>query len=224
MKSRLPIILCLFLGVLIWASMNTHGSFVQQAQSQQSEHTTVPAGAKAALPIHLAASQDDTAKRLAPKVFRNVSTSGSSPDADDGTIRLTPDKSQVVRLDRDAASVIVSNPANATVLLDTPRVLVVIPRAPGVTSFSVLDAYGDTIMERSVIVTGRSVQKRYVRVRKICGEDRNCIPNEVFYCPEGCYQVTTQIPDPEAEAPDVPEFDGGSPVPPPPPPPNSTEE
>ena len=169
--------------------MNTHGSFIQQAYSQPTNFAAVKQAES--LPVQLVASSDDAARRLAPKTFQ--SATAEEPPVDDGTIRLTPDKSKIVRLDNDAASVIVSNPANATVLLDTPRVLVVIPRAPGATSFTVLDIYGNTIMEKNVIVTGRSVSKRYVRVRKMCGDNNDCVPNAVYYCPDGCFEVATQV-------------------------------
>ena len=104
-------------------------------------------------------------------------------------IRISPSKSEVVHLDQDAASVIVSNPAHAAIMLDSPRVLIVLPRAPGATSFTVLDAAGRTIMERKVIVSNG--REPYVRVRKICSGATDCAASSYFYCPDGCYEVST---------------------------------
>ena len=105
-------------------------------------------------------------------------------------IRLTPDKTKVLRLDQDAASVIVANPVHASILLDTPRLLVIMPRQPGSTSFTVLDKAGRTILDQEIIVS--AVQPEYVRVRRMCNaDDASCQPNAYFYCPDGCYEVST---------------------------------
>jgi len=105
------------------------------------------------------------------------------------TIRLTSNKNHLIRLDKDAASVIVNNPNHASVMLDTPRLLIIVPHEPGATSFTVLGANGETIMEKNLIIT--NVQPKYVRIRRMCGDDRNCQPSSYFYCPDGCYEVTS---------------------------------
>lgn len=130
---------------------------------------------------------------------------------DDGrTIRLTPDKTKILHLDQDAASVVVANPAHASVLMDSPRLLVIMPREPGTTSFTVLDAAGAAIMERSVIVT--ATEPKYVRVRRMCDGQQGCEASSYFYCPDGCYEVTpvpgdtaqTDVPAIAATAPPAP--------------------
>lgn len=104
------------------------------------------------------------------------------------TLYLTPDKSSIVRLDRPAASIVVGNEAHMSVFIDTPRTLIIVPRAPGASYFSVLDADSRIIMQRHVIV-GPSDQ--YVRVRRSCGTDSHCESTSVFYCPDGmCHPVT----------------------------------
>jgi len=106
----------------------------------------------------------------------------------DDVLRLTPNKDRILRLEQDAASVIVNNPAHATVLMDSPRLLIVQPHAPGATSFTVLDGAGKTIMHKEVIVTG--VQPKYVRIRRMCNSnDGGCVPSAYYYCPDGCYEV-----------------------------------
>jgi hypothetical protein len=120
------------------------------------------------------------------------SIQGSVQDAveagDEDTIRITPDTVKIVKLEADAASVIVANPDHAAVVLDSPRLLVVMPRQPGVTSFTVLDSSGETLLTRTVIVAG-TVKPHYVRVRRACGSDQGCVPYAYFYCPDGCYEV-----------------------------------
>lgn len=116
-------------------------------------------------------------------------TTVSAAQTTDGSIRITPDKTHIVRLDRNAASVIVANPAHAEIVLDTPRLLVIMPRSPGATSFTVLDAEGEVIMEKNVIVAA-AAQPSYVRIRRVClSQDTNCRPTTYHYCPDGCYDI-----------------------------------
>lgn len=104
-------------------------------------------------------------------------------------IRLTSNKNKLIRLETDAASVVVNNPNHASVMLDTPRLLIIVPHQPGATSFTVLDEQGETIMEKDLIIT--NVQPKYVRIRRMCGDSDNCQANSYFYCPDGCYEVTS---------------------------------
>jgi hypothetical protein len=111
------------------------------------------------------------------------------PLKNDDSLRLTSNKDEVIRLSQDAASVIVNNPDHANVLLDSPRLLIVMPRQPGVTSFSVLNSAGEIILHKNIIVT--NAQQQYVRIRRVCnGTDPSCVPAAYYYCPDGCYEVT----------------------------------
>lgn len=122
-------------------------------------------------------------------------------------LRLTPDRTHIVRLEQDAASVIVANPMHAVVMLDSPRLLVVMPRQPGATTFTVLNSAGNVILEQDVVISG--AQQHYVRVRRMCdANDRSCTPNSYFYCPDGCYEVST-VPG-DTAPPEVPEVTGGA--------------
>jgi hypothetical protein len=107
---------------------------------------------------------------------------------EDDSLRLTTNKDKIIRLDQDAASVIVNNPEHAAVLLDSPRLLIVMPRQPGATSFSVLDNAGNVILKKEIIVT--NVQPHYVRIRRMCNGGGDCAPVSYFYCPDGCFEVT----------------------------------
>ncbi|TNE31314.1 MAG: hypothetical protein EP349_04170 [Alphaproteobacteria bacterium] len=109
--------------------------------------------------------------------------------ANNKIIRLTPNESHILHLNRNAASVIVANPIHAGVFLDTPRVLVIVPGTPGATSFTVLDIEGNEIMRRDVIISER--QNKYVRIQRICAGGSNCVPSSVYFCPDGCHQVST---------------------------------
>ena len=101
-----------------------------------------------------------------------------------------PDKSELVPLDGDATSVVVGNPAHIGVMLDTPRLAVVIPRTAGATYFTVLGKDGNVIMQRHVIVA--APKKNYVRVRRSCGNapaGTACQPTSVYFCPDMCHEI-----------------------------------
>lgn len=154
---------------------------------------------------------DGTAEltRLIGNKNDSASATMAEGPANSTIIRLTPDRTKVIRLDRDAASVIVTNPAHASVMLDSPRLLIVMPRQPGATSFTVLNAAGESILERDVIVT--AAQQKYIRVRKMCGsQDPTCVSDSYYYCPDGCYQV--QAVPPSDETATVPEVMNAAPV------------
>lgn len=110
-------------------------------------------------------------------------------------LRMTPDKSEIIKLDRDAVSVVVGNPAHLSVLMDTPRVLVLVPRSPGATHFTVLDRQGAPIMARHAIIAAPS--KQYVRVRRSCAavpEGAECAAQSVYFCPDMCHEIgVTQL-------------------------------
>ncbi len=109
-------------------------------------------------------------------------------------LRLMLNKNLLIRLDQDAASVIVNNPSHVSVMLDSPRLIILVPHLPGATSFTVLDEKGATIMQKDIIVSANA-QPEYVRIRRMCGsDDASCVPAAYFYCPDGCYEVTPVTP------------------------------
>jgi len=119
---------------------------------------------------------------------QQTQTAPALTSLDPDAIRLTPDRTKIVRLKQDAASVIVTNPQHAVVMLDSPRLLIFMPREPGTTSFTVLDRDGKVLMERNIIVSG--AQAKYVRIRRVCADTNNCVASAYYYCPDGCYEVT----------------------------------
>lgn len=103
-------------------------------------------------------------------------------------VRLTPDKTEMVRLDEDANSIIIGNPAHLNVLLDNPRLLLLAARQPGATQLTVLNREGKVIMQRHVIVSGP--KDEYVRIRRSCiNGGSGCEQTTVYYCPGICHDV-----------------------------------
>lgn len=121
--------------------------------------------------------------------------SAAVPSEEDGqethpAMKMTPDKSELVRLPREASSVIIGSQDHIGVVLDTPKLAVVIPRTPGATYFTILDKDGEVIMQRHVIVA--APKKNYVRVRRSCGnapQGSSCQPTSVYFCPDMCHEV-----------------------------------
>jgi len=103
-------------------------------------------------------------------------------------LKISPDKSELVRLDKDAGSIIVGSPSHLSVLADSTRTLVLVPQIPGATYVTVLDKQGNVIMQRHVIIG--SPKKKYVRIRKSCnGAQDGCQSTQVYYCPDMCHKV-----------------------------------
>jgi len=109
---------------------------------------------------------------------------------DDGApIRLSPDGPAVINLDRDAGTVIVGNPNHATAVMENPRMIMLMPGAPGATKIIALDREGKSILNRHVLVG--SGKKDFMRINRVCalGGD-GCMPQSVYYCPDKCYETT----------------------------------
>ena len=96
--------------------------------------------------ISMAQAQDIDMPRMTQKSDGQEFT-GTYP-----TLRMTPDKSEMLRLDAEAASVVVGNPNHISVLLDTPDTIIVVPRAAGASHFTVTGKDGSILMQRHVIV------------------------------------------------------------------------
>ena len=103
-------------------------------------------------------------------------------------IRITPDKSELIRLDKEAGTVIVGNPAHLSILADSATTLILVPQVPGATHFTVLDRQSNIVMQRHVIVA--SPKEKYVRIRRSCAADSdNCMGTQVYYCPDMCHEI-----------------------------------
>jgi len=103
-------------------------------------------------------------------------------------LRITPDKPEIVTLSREAANVLVGSDEHLRAIPDTNRTIILIPKKPGATYFKALDANGNTIMQRHVIIG--AAKSEYIRIRRACanGED-GCKQYSLFYCPDACHEV-----------------------------------
>ena len=104
-------------------------------------------------------------------------------------LKLTPDKSELIRLDREAGTVVIGNPQHLSVVADSAQTLVMVPKAVGATYLVVLDRKGEVLMQRHVIVA--SPKEKYVRIRRACAKsaEENCRPTQVYYCPDMCHEI-----------------------------------
>lgn len=106
-------------------------------------------------------------------------------------LKLSLDKSEIIILPEDIGTVVVGNPAHFSILADSPRRLIAVPKAAGASYFTVLNKAGTVIMQRHVLVA--SPKERYVRVRKTCYGDSaqgGCIPTQTYYCPDMCHEIS----------------------------------
>jgi hypothetical protein len=144
-------------------------------------------------------NNDKDKESLMPAVSKDqtISVEETAPfDATHPPIRVTPDKSELLHLEKEAATIIVGNPEHANILMDNPKLLVVVPKMPGATYFTILDDDGKIVMQRHVIVA--SPRDKYVRIRRNCelpaapgnsAEIKDCKPIRVYYCPDMCHEV-----------------------------------
>lgn len=119
-------------------------------------------------------------------------------------LRISSDKPEVIKLDRDAVNVLVGSDETLRAVPDTNRTIVLIPKKPGATYFRAIDADGKVIMQRHVIVGSTEKNSKYIRIRRACaGDDTKCKEFSVYYCPDMCHEVnvvqqggqTTNAPD-----------------------------
>ena len=103
-------------------------------------------------------------------------------------LTLTPDKSEIIRLKKEAGSVIIGNPAHISALTESAKTIVLVPKMPGATYMTILDKQQNVIMQRHIIVGAQ--KEKYVRIRKACagGED-DCRPTQVYFCPDLCHEI-----------------------------------
>ncbi|MBI2233564.1 MAG: pilus assembly protein N-terminal domain-containing protein, partial [Micavibrio aeruginosavorus] len=125
-----------------------------------------------------AQSADTAAEAPDGNIQSIIPSSGSSPKVTYGAdqpgsedthpaLRLTPDKSELLQMDNDVASVVIGNPDHLGVLMDNTRLLILLPRKPGATYLTLLDVDGKVLMQRHVLVA--SPKSDYVRIRRSCG-------------------------------------------------------
>jgi len=118
-------------------------------------------------------------------------------------IRVTPDKSEIVKLEKEAYTILVGNPLHLSVLADSPKTLILVGREPGASHFTALDQRGNVIMARHVIVA--SPKEHYIRVRSACANGGDeCQETQVYYCPDMCHRVLIDSASESSNAPALP--------------------
>ena len=111
------------------------------------------------------------------------------------SIEVSPDGPRVVSLSQDAASVIIGNPAHASVVMENPRLMMINAGIPGMTRLTVLGRDGKVIMSDNIIVNGPT--QDMIRVRNACiNGGEGCQPTKMFFCEEGkqCHNVIVNEP------------------------------
>lgn len=112
-------------------------------------------------------------------------------------IYITPDKSQILKVDEDIGTIIIGNADHINVLNEDSKTLVLISRLPGASSFQVLNKDGKVIMQRHVIV-GTANEDKYVRIRRSCNANlagkaksnlKDCQQMSLYYCPDMCHDI-----------------------------------
>ncbi len=98
------------------------------------------------------------------------------------TMTIAVNKSQIVRLPHDAGVVMIANPEIADVAIESPRLVFVLGRGPGVTSLTILDDDGKTMVRTDVIVVPNS--QGYVTMHRATDEI-------TFLCAPRCAEVET---------------------------------
>ena len=133
-------------------------------------------------------------------------------------LRISPDKPEIVHLDKDAVNVLVGSDETLRAVPDTNRTIILIPKKPGATFFKAIDADGKVIAQRHVIIAAPAGKSKYVRIRRACvnGAD-GCREYSVYYCPDMCHEVnvvqdekTTPVPLP-TDVSSTPDADNGDP-------------
>lgn len=138
---------------------------------------------------------ETTTEEIVPSLRDKELAAASPVTADDGNaaeitpLRISPDKPEVIQLDREAVNILVGSEQHLRVVPDTNRTIVLIPKQPGSTYFKALDAEGKVIMQRHVIIG--APKSNYIRIRRACANgDKDCKPYSIYYCPDMCHEVS----------------------------------
>lgn len=103
-------------------------------------------------------------------------------------LRLTPERSLILNMDEEVDRVIIGSELNINIMMDTQKRLIVVPRAPGATHFTIMGKNGKVVMQRHAIVA--SPKQKYVRIRESCNfGSGGCMPVRMYYCPGMCHEV-----------------------------------
>jgi hypothetical protein len=121
--------------------------------------------------------------------------------ASEETIIIGAEGPAIIKLEQDAASVIIGNPAHAQASMLDARTVILSPAAPGATSFSVMNKDGEVFLQKFVVVN--APKSEFMRINRVCANagEGGCEPVSVYYCPKGCHEMQVSGVDSEAGGP-----------------------
>ncbi len=90
-------------------------------------------------------------------------------------LRVTVGKAHLMRLDIDAAIIMIADPTVADVVLESPRLLFILGKAPGETNLYVLDVNGAEIVHTDVVVVPNA-DREVTLNRNTLGATFSCAP------------------------------------------------
>ena len=95
--------------------------------------------------------------------------------AESGGIAVTMNQAKIVKLSRDADTIVIGNPLIADAAVKDPRTIVITGKGFGVTNFVVLDSKGGAIVDEQVVVS-RSVAETIRIYRRAEVQTLSCTP------------------------------------------------
>lgn len=101
-------------------------------------------------------------------------------------INLTLEKSELLHIEEEIGSIIIGSTSHMNILADSAHTIVVVPRKPGASHFTILDKKGKVLMQRHVIVA--APKEDYLRIKRVCRGDE-CENTSVYYCPDTCHDI-----------------------------------
>ncbi len=117
-----------------------------------------------------------------------IAVIGASPVlAETGGIAVTMNQAKIVKLSRDADTIVLGNPLIADAAVKDPRTIVITGKGFGVTNFVVLDTKGNAIVDEQVVVS-RSVAETVRIYRGAKVQTLSCTP----FC-ESAYKTDAEI-------------------------------
>lgn len=102
-------------------------------------------------------------------------------------IKLSPTKAEILRLPRDAGTVIVGNPSYVSALLDSPKLVVLVPQQVGSTSLTILDQEGNVLIDQDILIS--PYETGQVKIKRGCLAGAACPSDEYYQCAENCVLV-----------------------------------
>ena len=177
-KFLLPVTYCAVLGMAIWSgnALIPH----QGGQSMGFSGLEPAAGAESTIP-----TVSESELKDAPEL-----PALPSDAKEEAPLRISPDKPEVLHLDRDAINIMVGSEDTLRAVPDTNRTIILMPKKPGATFVKITDADGKIILQRHVIVGAPETASKYIRIRRACAnDDKNCKQFSVYYCPDMCHEV-----------------------------------